>query len=202
MRFIAALLLGLWPLTLWGQSFPALYDVTGVASNDVLNVRAYDSAGSDIIGALAPNATGVEVVRLNDNGRWGLVNTHEWSGWASMRFLRRQAGQEGWAFPARASCYGTEPFWDLNLWPGGPVEYSRAGDPTSQFSLRSQGGSANRPDRYSFLADRAGTAMIGVIARQACNDGMSDREFGLTLELMLWKGAALEHVSGCCSLAR
>ena len=51
-------------LPLRAEEFPAAYAVTGVASNDVLNIRARPDAGSAIIGSLAPDATGVEVNQL------------------------------------------------------------------------------------------------------------------------------------------
>lgn len=202
MRLMAILVLALWPGLLVAESFPALYDVTGVASDDVLNIRTGPAASHPIIGALPYHATDVEVIRLSDAGTWGLVNVEDRAGWVSMRFLRRQAGQEGWAFPDRASCYGTEPFWDVLLRPGSPVEFTRAGEPAEFYSVRSHSQSANRPDRHSFLADRAGTAMIGVLSRAACNDGMSDREYGLSLELLIWRGGGFDHVSGCCSVGR
>lgn len=202
MRLLAVLVLALWPGLLVAQSFPALYDVTGVASDDVLNIRTGPAASHPIIGALSYHATDVEVIGLSDTGTWGLVNVEDRAGWVSMRFLRRQAGQDGWAFPASTTCFGTEPFWDVRLRPGNPVEFNRAGEPTDYYAFRSQSQSVNRLDRYSFLADRAGTAMIGVMSRQSCNDGMSDREYGLSLELLIWRGAGFDHVSGCCSLAR
>jgi uncharacterized membrane protein len=202
MRFLAVMALALWPGILAAESFPALYDVTGVASDDVLNVRTGPAASNPIIGALSYHATGVEVIRLSDAGTWGLVNAEDRTGWVSMRFLRRQVGQEGWDFPARASCFGTEPFWDVKLRRGNPVEFTRAGDPTEFYAFRSDSQSVNRLDRHSFLADRAGTAMIGVLSRQYCNDGMSDREYGLSLELLIWRGAGFDHASGCCTLAR
>ncbi|MEO1155590.1 MAG: SH3 domain-containing protein, partial [Pseudomonadota bacterium] len=54
--------MALWPV--WGaaQGYPALFDVTGVASDDVLNIRSAPSATAEIIGTLAHNETGVEVV--------------------------------------------------------------------------------------------------------------------------------------------
>lgn len=58
------------------DAWPALYDVSGVASDDVLNIRAEPSADAPIIGTLAHDATNVEIIRDGENG-WGLVNTDE-----------------------------------------------------------------------------------------------------------------------------
>ncbi len=69
-RVLAFCLLWLPGLAL-AQSFPALYDVTGVASDDVLNVRAAPNANAQVIAALGPKATQVEVVRTDTSGHWG-----------------------------------------------------------------------------------------------------------------------------------
>ena len=75
------------------DQWPALFDVSGVAPDDVLNIRAAPSASAEIIGTLAPDAAGVEVVRPDSRHGWGLVNTGEGSGWASLAFLVRRPGQ-------------------------------------------------------------------------------------------------------------
>ena len=41
-----------------------MFDVTGVAANDVLNIRAAPDASAEIIGTLSPNARDIEVVLL------------------------------------------------------------------------------------------------------------------------------------------
>lgn len=68
------------------DAWPALYDVSGVASDDVLNIRAEPSADAPIIGTLAHDATNVEIIRDGENG-WGLVNTDEGTGWVSFAYL-------------------------------------------------------------------------------------------------------------------
>src|SRR5690606_13209788 len=50
-----------------------LFDVTGVAASDRLNVRGMPEASSSIRSELAPDAKGVEVVAVRSG--WGLVNT-------------------------------------------------------------------------------------------------------------------------------
>lgn len=54
--------------------YPALHDVTGVAADDVLNIRSEPSASSPIIGTFSPFETDVEVVALSPDGGWGRVN--------------------------------------------------------------------------------------------------------------------------------
>lgn len=47
------------------QDLPAVYDVAGVAADDVLNVRAEPSAEAPVLRTLAPDAGGIEVVALS-----------------------------------------------------------------------------------------------------------------------------------------
>ena len=61
--------------------------MTGVAANDLLNIRAAPSANAEIIGTLSPRARHIEVVGYDDTGRWAQINTGEISGWAALRFL-------------------------------------------------------------------------------------------------------------------
>lgn len=91
---------------------PTLFDVTGVAADDVLNIRQLPDADAPIIGTLSPDAKGIEVVE--DTGGWGRVNSGEGSGWVSMRYMayRTDVWHEG-ALPDGFSCFGTEPFWSL-----------------------------------------------------------------------------------------
>src|SRR5690554_7899999 len=69
------------------QDLPARFSVAGVAANDVLNVRAGPSAGTDILDRLAPDQEGVEVIGLSDDGKWGMVAVPGSNGWVAMRYL-------------------------------------------------------------------------------------------------------------------
>lgn len=69
------------------QNLPARYATTGVAAQDRLNIRSAPDASSDIIGAYGPYALNIEVIRLSDDGKWGLIGIGERNGWVAMRFL-------------------------------------------------------------------------------------------------------------------
>lgn len=187
------LILSLWlavvGATALAQDLPALLDVRGVASNDVLNIRAAPSAKAQILGALAPNAR-VEGLAQSEDGRWIQVNAGETSGWASARFLARRphAGHETQAM----QCFGTEPFWDVTLNTGSDG-FTAAGSPQAPLTWVSLVRSANRSDRWAWRADDGSLAMLRL---SACSDGMSDRAYGLSVDLIR-DGALL---SGCCSL--
>lgn len=182
------------------DAWPALFDVTGVALDDVLNVRSAPSATSEIVGALAPDATGVEVIRPDDRQTWGLVNTGEGTGWVSLAYLARLAGQWQGAFPDPARCFGTEPFWTLTFPDGGTVSLRTPEERSVPAgSVVARLGSANRRDRHGIrIAFPDGRLSSGVISWERCTDGMSDREYGLALDLL----DADRVLSGCCTLAR
>ena len=201
LALVLALLAG--PVWATQDQWPALHDVTGVAADDVLNIRAAPSAAADIVGTLAPDATGIEVIRPDDRHGWGLVNTGEGTGWVSLSYLRMQPGQWLGNTPQIKSCAGTEPFWSLSVDATGAVRYETP-DADQGGAVIQTVASENRRDRHAlamrFDGGRWGDA-VGVMRLERCGDGMSDREYGIAIDLLL--GAATEErmVSGCCSLS-
>ncbi|GGG80295.1 hypothetical protein GCM10011415_32070 [Salipiger pallidus] len=180
-----------------GSPLPALYDVTDVASDDVLNVRAAPEAGAEILGALPFAQTRTEVTALSDDGSWGRVNLREQAGWVNMRYMARQQGStigEGAAF----SCYGTEPFWSLIHTPGGTFSWSDIEGNNLELS-------ASSPEPVpgaGHVAHASGPgqkASIAIKPVQACSDGMSDRLFGLEA-LVTLTGKRDGTYRGCCSV--
>lgn len=179
------------------DAWPALFDVAGVAADDVLNVRASPSAEAAIVAVLAPDATGVEVIRPDPREGWGLINTTEGTGWVSLRYLARRPGQYSGAFPPLEQCFGTEPFWRLELGDGDAAGFSTPDDAVAG-RVTGRLAALARRDRHGLTARfDDGREMSGVISWRACSDGMSDRDYGLGFDAIL--GEVLW--SGCCSLA-
>lgn len=198
MKYIAAFVLSLFTTMAAAQDLPALFSVTGVAGNDVLNIRAEPTTSAPIIGVLTPNATRIEVVARSDNGRWGLVNSVEQSGWASLRFLERQPFQ---AFPASDyRCFGTEPFWDISVI-GDDVQWSALGeDPV--LMTRDWVGQPMRQDRFAMRAFGDMSFASLFVRKAMCSDGMSDRAYGLEVDVILdaSDNMGTQVYSGCCTL--
>ncbi len=63
------------------------YRVSGVAYNDVLNIRLWPSPRSRIVGFIPPNGEDVQLIRRK--GNWGLIYYNGGEGWSHMRYLRR-----------------------------------------------------------------------------------------------------------------
>lgn len=172
---------------------PTLFDVAGVAADDVLNIRAEPSADAPIIGTLAPDAIRIEVVE--ERRGWARVNTAERSGWVSSRYLnyRTDVWEDG-ALPSSFRCFGTEPFWSLSV-DQGKAALSRPGETDAvRDATALSTGIFRDPTRAVTAGDMTLTAVP-----QICSDGMSDRLYGLHALLVL-KGGEPRLLSGCCSI--
>ncbi|MGQ0567115.1 MAG: SH3 domain-containing protein [Gemmobacter sp.] len=184
------------------EGLPAFYSVTGVAANDVLNVRAEPDAGAAILSGLAPDAARIEVVGLSPDGDWAQVNAGDMAGWVALRFLARDPGPDWTALQTPLACYGTEPFWSLRIDPSAatatfetPIESARP--MWIDRAAIVEGG----PPAAGFLLRDGGGAGFATVAAGACSDGMSDRMMGLTATLFTPSGTGLSGYSGCCRLA-
>ena len=173
---------------------PTLFDVTGVAADDVLNIREAPSANAPIIGSFAPDRTRIEVVE--ESSGWGRVNAGERSGWVSMRYLnyRTDVWQEN-ALPAGFACHGTEPFWGLTLRDGQAVLDGPDLTPTPRTVQAVLGSDIFRYPARAIVAE----GLTASIVPQLCSDGMSDRLMGLRASVIL-NGDAPRLLEGCCSI--
>ncbi len=179
---------------------PALFDVVGVAENDVLNMRRGPSAATPVVGALAPDAKGIEVVGTARGGRWGLVRNGEGAAWVAMRYLRRQPGQNDEAVPAFLRCSGSEPFWTLDL-EGETARFATLNGGAFSLGRLWDGPPAGRPAQVLGLRlEGAGNGLAAVLRREACSDGMSDIPYGLSIAAITSGTMGAQLFTGCCSL--
>lgn len=181
---------------------PAIASVTGVAGDDVLNIRAAPDADSAILSTLRPDATGVEIVGFDPSGQWARIGLGEVSGWASVRFLRVE--EDTWQaghLPERLICTGTEPFWSLRH-TRGKMEFATPGS-SQPLDLRAVLDRGIAADITRALIAGEGEARVTAVIRpESCSDGMSDRAFGLSATLITeGPGAAPGMLTGCCSVA-
>jgi len=204
MRHIILAFILIWPLALAAQTLPALYDVRDVAADDVLNIRANASVGSHIIGALAPDQQAVEIIELSENKKWGLVNTSEQSGWASMRYLRPVGGRAWPSGQIPLYCFGTEPFWSLQIKPvSGNARFELMGE-TPEILLIKQFLQSARgyPPEIHIRFDNIGVNGANLTGN-ICSDQMSDRLYGIEAQIFSVSDDPLTPPSmgyGCCSL--
>ncbi|WP_295048712.1 SH3 domain-containing protein [uncultured Paracoccus sp.] len=172
---------------------PTLFDVTGVAADDALNIRADPNAQAAILDTLPHDARGIEVVQ--ESRGWGRVNTGEVSGWVSMRYLayRTDVWEPG-ALPDGFRCLGTEPFWNAAVEGGDLVLRSPDNESGDRRPVQAtlDSGIFRDPARVVVARD-----MTLFSRPQLCSDGMSDRMFGLSATLVL-HGDQPRLLSGCC----
>ncbi len=181
---------------------PTLFDVTGVAAGDVLNVRAEPGADGEIVGALAPDAERVEVVAHDPSGRWGRVNLQGRSGWVAMRFLayRTDVWEPG-RLPEGLRCLGTEPFWSLSFTQE-RVVLERPDEAEARMALEAAlDTGVFRDPRRAVVAAGEDRRLTAVISPAACGDGMSDRAYGLSADVILEQAGEASLLTGCCSIA-
>lgn len=179
--------------------FPGLIDVTGVATNDMLNIRAEPNAKAAIVGKLAPGAKGIEVLAVRDN--WLRVNAGEASGWISGRFATAQ--RDLWqknAVPANLKCMGTEPFWNFSI-KNGAVEFSTPDSKATYHEavVRSRFDWMESPDRL--ISAENFTAIISDNPA-ICSDGMSDRGYRLDVDVAIRDQGNASWYKGCCTIAQ
>ena len=180
--------------TAQAQSLPERFMVTDVASDDVLNIRAEPSSSSDIIGEFGPYTLNVEVLRTR--GGWGYTGAGERSGWVSMRYLTPNPVPEN-ELPRPLACFGTEPFWDVTFYPRG-TEYNFMGEEPVRLSSIREYVAANG---YFVEAMEAPTISRSImINAMSCNDGMSDRDFGMSITMFTHSTEGNSVQTGCCTM--
>ncbi|MCW9043931.1 MAG: SH3 domain-containing protein [Pseudopelagicola sp.] len=186
---------------------PALHHVVNVAPNDVLNIRSAPNASAPVIGTLAPDANDIEVVAADETGQWGRINSGERSGWVSLRFMQTTANGH-WKTPsATLSCFGTEPFWSLFLSPKAKrADFARpdtapVSTKITQFLISAPGFPAS-----NWAVFDKGTLKWAQMQQASCNDGMSDRAFGISIKLAVSQPMnnpltpPIYTLAGCCSV--
>jgi uncharacterized membrane protein len=183
------------------QPLPQLHAVTGVGAGDVLNVREAPAAGAPVVGTLAADARGVEVTALDPSGAWARVNAGERAGWAALRYLAPDG--LGWTpgiLPPALACHGTEPFWGFTP-AGDQAIYDTPDAGPRGLALVAHDTGLDADPRRLLEASAPDLDLIAAITPADCNDGMSDRAFGLEILLLVREPAMTRLLSGCCSIA-
>jgi len=173
-----------------GVAQAATVNVSGVASNDTLALRAQPDAKSAKVGQLPPNATGVAVVAVDTKGvDWVKVQKGNQSGWVNAKFLQYETTS-----PVKMTCSGTEPFWGMNVGYGFAV-FEFDGKKT-KLALDEPETPGARPNIWlSTVHGKPGQFLLATRPdREKCSDGMSDNVYPYTM-LVRAGGVFME---GCC----
>ncbi|MEQ9692848.1 hypothetical protein [Shimia sp. SDUM112013] len=181
---------------------PALFDVTGVAANDTLNIRSAPDANAQRIGELGPDAKNVEVVGLGPNGKWAMIGLPEATGWVSLRFLERVSETNWIQDEIPLACFGTEPFWSVGVDGDRQVLTHRHFDAEEEaFDITWVAApDAGMSGTMGLYATGYGSDVFTNISSAQCSDGMSDRTFGLSIALYIMTNEQTVGYKGCCAL--
>lgn len=182
--------------------FPALYDVTGVASDDTLNVRADAGGSHPVIETLAYDDRYIEIIRLSEDGKWGLIGYPNGNGWASMHYLKRQPDQSGPKLPRSLSCGGNEPFWGISFGQHSNEFFEPGEMPHNLSSVWEAIPDGMSPVAYGIKLENGTDKIDAVVTRRQCSDGMSERAYGFEINALLSGTLGKRMLTGCCSLGR
>ncbi len=195
---VCALTMAILPNTLLAEfraGFPQLASVIGVAADDALNVRAEPRGSSEDIGDLAPNSI-VEVLELDKSRKWARILHQEGNGWVAARFLQERSYLTTNAgVPLGLMCIGNEPFWSLALNTDQSLTFEQANLGRRTFQSTWNTRSANMGGAVYGIATQDVQA---ILRRAACSDGMSDRTYGWSVDVLTAGKEQPTLLSGCC----
>ena len=173
-----------------GAASAGTVNVSGVASNDTLALRAQPDAKSAKVGQLPPDATGVNVTAVDTKGAdWVKVQKGNQSGWVNAKFLTYDTGT-----PVKMTCGGTEPFWGMTVGYGFAT-FEFDGKKT-RMALDAPETPGARPNIWLLpVHGKPGQFILGTKPdSEKCSDGMSDNVYPYTM-LVRAGGFFME---GCC----
>jgi hypothetical protein len=175
---------------------PLRLSVTGVARNDVLNLRAQPDARSPSVGSLPSDATDIDVVaQPTQSLDWIMVQKGRARGWANARFLSYGHRLEG-TLPLRLRCAGTEPFWGVEVGYGRADANLAFDQRRARLALATPIPAAARPRLWLLpSANPRDPASFLLVERRVCSDGMSERDYPFTVAVRLGDTV----LSGCCN---
>jgi uncharacterized membrane protein len=187
---------------------PGYYRVTGVAAGDVLNIRPEPGAGGEPLDGLAPGAFPVEILEVREvNGaEWGRVLSGDGNGWVAMKFLEPadMALIKDTQIPDGLSCGGTEPFWGARIGSAAGLVFSDIDGKEMALPMGSAITAIGRMHRFALKADDGKTFATAMLGRfESCSDGMSDRDFGWRIDLLLERDGDADFpqlYEGCCQM--
>jgi len=188
---------------------PSYYRVFDFDVGDSFKVRSEPVAGAPVIGEYAPEAGPVEILKIE--GDWGYVIAGEGNGWVNMVYLNEvpvpKVGKS--QLPQGLVCAGTEPFWYSEI-SGEEITYSRLDDAGLRFSINEAGGFEGRVGPNSFIqasmtndaneVNGSDSVLYAIVLGRQCSDGMSDRNYGWWVNLLITTPRGTSALDGCCSL--
>jgi uncharacterized membrane protein len=169
------------------------YRVVGVASNDVLNIRAQPTSRSEIIGAFHHNHPLFEV--NGRDGRWVRVNLGEYSGWVHSGYIEAVNVPTflHTNLPNGLKCYGEEPFWTVTLNSGQIQIKSMANQDRTYITSKVE---SFGNDHLISGVSNSGNEIVIFVEDKMTSSSMVDRFFNWSVSLYL-DGLPVSGGAGC-----
>jgi uncharacterized membrane protein len=188
------------------------FRVTGVAADDVLNLRSGPVPESPLVDTIPPNARDLLATgRREQIGRsiWREIQFRGQTGWVNERFLAEEAPSAAPALPAQPDrsgqppvfgedlrCLGQNPLWDLTISRNGDVACAQTCAPGLRASpARLEN---NRAFWYMEVNQPGGAPHLQVwlLKNASCRDGLSSHTYTYEIQARRPEGTLLR---GCCN---
>ncbi len=182
------------------ESFPALYNVVDVASDDTLNIRSKPSSKGQVIGVLAHDADYVQIEALDASGRWAQVSAGEAGmGWVFARYLQIVPGATFPEWPY-LQCSGSEAAWSLRYAEGEGVIYRAGYEGPGRHLASGPIATASENTRATAIMASDGTLHVSaLIETEQCWSTMIETFTGIEATVFV-TGEAQKMMHGCCRL--
>jgi len=177
-----------------------IYDVTNVATDDELNVRATPSATAQKVGTLAFNAKAIAATgtsRQVGRATWLEIIFQGRKGWINAAYVTPARAPSS-LFREPLACSGTEPFWALQL-DDRSGDFDSLAEGKSVIAFHTARSAHGVPILWS-LKGSTGPAHSPVFAlleeTNQCSDGMSDLTYRYSIRIDIEDGP---FYAGCCN---
>lgn len=173
------------------------YRVTGVQQPDSLKVRKDGGLNAPVVGELDVTKTTITVTGRT-RGKWWEVIGGTATGWVHSKFLSPVSEAREDNFPL--NCFGTEPFWGLEV-SGAKASFTTIAGEVEKLPLTASGWIKARGliDRFVIRFDgppKAPNGYLSVLSmEQRCSDNMSEDAYPYHATLI---GPNGEVYGGCC----
>ncbi|MDG1075988.1 MAG: hypothetical protein P8P65_04965 [Planktotalea sp.] len=171
--------------------------MNGIAANDTLNIRAEPNASSPKLGSYPPFAINIEMLRVSEDAKWGMIGMSEGNGWVAMRYLKVTPNDTSYTISRPLNCSGTEPFWALNMTPRG-TEFTELG--ASRIDLKDISEAVAQPGSLAKFEEGPTKIYTLMLEPAQCSDRMSDREFGFTGRVFIEAPDGNRYLRGYCTM--
>jgi len=208
-KFLMIGLLSFYTTTLSANN-STYYAVTGVESDDALNLRQKATARSAIVTRLPYDSVGIRRLEgevMISGNIWWRIKWEGKQGWVNQRYLMPMAKKntdtnltqpvitKKMKTPATLHCGGNEPFWGMKITKN-RVNYSPMEGKKLNLPVVFNKTSENNTSIAAIYAKQGNQQILSMLQKvSACSDGMSDIDYPYAIAVIINQR---QFYSGCC----